>query len=358
MRLFSRLLGLHADIIPLEDFFTELVAYLFIESPETLHSWIEHIGLLDSSRYDSIDVQTQPRFDPLEHHGTGSRPDIQIVLSDGSNRDMIVIESKIGSTESPEQLRRYAEILAERRDIRDRSLLYITRDFDAKDEAAILKGPHDSAVRFKQLRWYEFHQFLQSQPSSMLVDEIIAFMEEQGMAQRSQFSAVDLLALTNFPNAVSMMDATMWGRVSAKFEEVTGTRPQPGNALTQLQYGRYLMVSYQRANTLWCGLGYYLYTDSFADYPTAGLILEVFPRAEGRQKIIETMREISRRDGWQGYDLDKERAWSGVSRERSLKDFLSKEDHVAEIEAYFLELLEELAEIKEQYPYLPWRTAP
>jgi hypothetical protein len=60
---------------------------------------------------------------------------------------------------------------------------------------------------------------------------------------------------------------------------------------------------------------------------------------------------------WGSYDLSDPTAWAGVFRERSLRDFLSKEDHVAEIKAYFLELLEDLAKIKKTYPRLPWRPA-
>ena len=67
------------------------------------------------------------------------------------------------------------------------------------------------------------------------------------------------------------------------------------------------------------------------------------------------MQKISQRPGWGSYDLNDPVAWSGVFRERSLRDFLSEEDHVAEIKAYFLELLEDLAKIKKKYPHLPWR---
>jgi hypothetical protein len=69
------------------------------------------------------------------------------------------------------------------------------------------------------------------------------------------------------------------------------------------------------------------------------------------------MQKISQRPGWISYDLNDPAAWSGVTRERSLRDFLSKEDHVLEIKAYFLELLEELAKIKKEYPHLPWGPA-
>lgn len=66
------------------------------------------------------------------------------------------------------------------------------------------------------------------------------------------------------------------------------------------------------------------------------------------------MREIEKREEWYGCNLSTPKAWAGVRRERSLRDSLSSEDHIAEIKEYFLESLEELREIKGQYPHLPW----
>ncbi len=64
------------------------------------------------------------------------------------------------------------------------------------------------------------------------------------------------------------------------------------------------------------------------------------------------MREIERAQGWYSQNLSVYDA--GLSRVgRSLQDLLSSEDHVAQIKGFFLESLDELREIKEQYPHLP-----
>ena len=350
MGLFSRLLKLN-----LEDFFTEIVAHLFSVSRETLFSWIEHLNLLDTSRYTEVHVSTQSEFEPLEHHSVGTRFDILIELSDGSCSDWIAIESKISSREMPDQLRRYAEILAAKQDIRERILLYITRDYEPKDESSILQGI-ESAVRFKQLRWYEFHSFLQSRPRDVFTDEIVKFMEENRMAQSNQFTAIDVLTLSNLPNALSLMDETMGGDVKSKFGDVLlGSVPR-SRPYSHLQWSRrYLLTAW--LDGWWCGLGYCMWSDNVTDYPTVGIHIEVPPNSKSRQEIIKAMQKISQRPGWSSYDLDDPTAWAGVICERSLRDFLSEEDHVAEIKAYFLELLEDLAKIKKKYPHLPWRPA-
>jgi hypothetical protein len=156
MGLFSRLLRLHTASVPLEDFFTEVVAHLFTTSPQTCLEWIERAQLSDS-KYDQVHVSTQYVLDPLEHYIIGSRPDMLIELSDKQNTDAILIESKIGSREGSEQLRRYAELLHAMPDIKGKTLVYITRDFDPKSREEILTNLGGGSVRFVQLRWHDFY---------------------------------------------------------------------------------------------------------------------------------------------------------------------------------------------------------
>lgn len=198
MSLFNRLLSLHGGNRPLEDFFTEIVAHLFTTSPETLFAWIDSLGLIDTGKYSESYVSTQRAFDPLPNAFSGSRPDMLIEASDGHQQAWVVIESKIGSSERPEQLRGYAELLAAQPDLGDRWLIYITREYDPKKEHKILAGL--PSVQFIQMRWHSFYIFLQQQPPTILTNEICQFMEEHGMAQSNQFTAADILTLSNLHN--------------------------------------------------------------------------------------------------------------------------------------------------------------
>ena len=54
MSLFTRLLKLHTNSVPLEDFFTELVAYLFDTNKEILYDWLIEIGLSDVNNYSDV----------------------------------------------------------------------------------------------------------------------------------------------------------------------------------------------------------------------------------------------------------------------------------------------------------------
>lgn len=356
MSLFSRLLNLSTGSIPREDFFTELVAYLFITNRELLCEWLKCINLSNSTVYGNASVSTQQTFRRLDRHCSDSRPDIVIELTDGADRDIIFIESKIDSQESFGQLSRYAKILADLSGFRSKYLIYITRDFEPKNRELILKEVAQSNVRFKQLRWYQFYQFLKSQADTMLVREIIIFMQEYKMVHNNQFSAIDVLALSNFNNSLNLMKQTMWGEVSKKFREVLGGMKAPSMSIRQLDWhGRYLMWV-EMPHGWWCGLGFYLKSANSNDYPMVRLILEVNPKSSCRLAIINTMKNICEEYDWQGYELDDLKAWSRIVREKSLQDFLSEKDHVAAIEEFFLQSLSELDKIKNKFDRLPWGT--
>jgi hypothetical protein len=353
--LFSRLLNLNTGSIPLEDFFTELVAYLFSTDKEILYSWLKNLNLLDINIYLDAYVSTQREFEPLDDHRLASRPDILIELVDTKSRSIIFVESKIGSQEGYEQLSRYAEILHGISGFQHKFLLYITRDFDPKDRANIFKNISQSTVQFRQLRWHQFYRFLKSQADTMLVQEIVTFMDEYRMAHNNQFSSIDVIALANFTKSLKLMEETMWGEVSQRFEKVLGAIKQKSTALTQIQWhGRYLMTASMPSGRWWCGLGFILKTSHLTDYPIVRLVLEVDPNSPRRAEIIETMKDICEQYGWRGYNLDSSKDWAGIVRDKSLQDFLSEEDHVVAIKRFFLQALDELEKIKDQYSKLPW----
>lgn len=355
MALFSRLLKLHKSNVPSEDFFTEIFAYLLSDNHEILYGWLKHIHLLDENNYLNAHISTQQAFDPLDHHLTGSRPDISIELIDDNNHDIIFIESKVGAQSGYKQLSRYADILDDLSGFRHKVLVYITRDFDPKNEKIDVFGNIPSSrIQFRQFRWYQFHQFLRSQVNTKLVQETIIFMEEHNMANNNQFSSVDVLALTNFSNSLKLMEATMWGKVEQKFVKVLGGVKKRSTALTGVKWhGRYLMTT-SMPGGWWCGLGFLLRTSNPADYPKVCLVLEVLPNSPSRTEIIKELQALSSQAGWKGYGLNEPKTWSGVIQEKNLRDFLAQEDHVVAIEEFFLSVLDELSEIKNQYSQLPW----
>ncbi|WP_008311369.1 PD-(D/E)XK nuclease family protein [Leptolyngbya sp. PCC 6406] len=363
MALFSQLLRLHKGNIPLEDFFTEVVAYFLSKNKEILFSWLKHNDILNSEDYLAADITTQKTY---KHPINGDkRPDIVIELSNGESCDLIFIESKVGSSEGYNQLSDYAEILNQLPEYRHKFLIYVTRDFDPKKESKIFENIPDVIrnfnVKFKQLRWHQFYQFLTTQVNSEISQEITIFMQEHRMAQSNQFSPVDISALVNFLPALKLMEAVMWGKVVAQFEKVLGRNKKreiaKRHALQWIQWhGRYILVS-QMPDGWSCFMGFFMQPVESVDssgYPSVQLVLQVEPKSPKRQEIINGLRQIANDSSWHSYNLDASSTWSGITLQRSLREFLSMEDHVSAIEDFFLEALSELKNIRQQYPQLPW----
>ncbi len=347
--------------MPLEDFFTEIIAHFLSENKDILFSWFKRSHILDLEDYLGSDITTQKTY-KQPNTGNEKRPDIVIELSDGENYDLIFVESKVGSSEGYHQLPDYVQILDSLPGYRHKLLIYITRDFEPKEESYVLQFVPHSDVEFKQLRWHQFYQFLTTQRNSDLQKEIMAFMQEHRMAQSNQFSSTDVLALTNFPSTLKLMESVLWGKVLHRFEDIFGDHQKLGIrkrlALQNIQWhGRYVLVSWM-PDKWWCLMGFFMNQVDSSGYPTVRLLLEVDPRSPKRQEILHEFRQISNHSNWNPYNLDQPNTWSWISLEKSLRDFISLDDHVFAIEEFLLNALQELEDIKKQYPQLPWGTVP
>jgi hypothetical protein len=128
--LLGRLLQMFPESVPLEDHFTEAVARLFETKPALCTAWLEEAGLIALLPIGEVDaryvrVSSQRPFASLEHHDTASCRDLLLEVyrpqgrddaEDETISDVVMVESKIGSKEGQEKLRRYAEHLNEKRD--------------------------------------------------------------------------------------------------------------------------------------------------------------------------------------------------------------------------------------------------
>jgi len=89
-------------------------------------AWLHGIQATTLRNPDSIKIATQENLAALADHPTDSRPDIAIRLVEGDTIELILIESKVGSKEGPDQLKRYAEQLAAKKDVHRTALVCIT----------------------------------------------------------------------------------------------------------------------------------------------------------------------------------------------------------------------------------------
>lgn len=359
MSIFKNLLDLNPNKIPLEDFFTEIFAYLLKLDSDLLDKWLQHFNI-SNIVFNDFHVSTQESFVALDNHLSGSRPDIFIELSNKTKNELIFIECKIGSQEGNYQLQRYAEHLDGIKHTDRKYLIYITRDFDSKDQEYVFENCNNlTNLAFIQLRWYQCYQFLlgySEHTSNLLIKETLAFMEENGLSGSNRFTSVDILAITNFPRVRKMMEETMNDQVANRFETIAGgNNPRHTSALRQLKdHDRYVFLQ-EQADKFEIILGYSMDGLKIGAYPEVGLTINVSPNATERNEIMEVLKKIiSKSDEWKSFNLNETNNWAGICRLKSLECFLNKEDHVISIQSYFLSLLDELDAIKEESKHLKW----
>ncbi|MBD2520992.1 PD-(D/E)XK nuclease family protein [Nostoc sp. FACHB-133] len=294
MSLFSNLLNLHSGRKPLEDFFTEIIAYFLSLNNDILLGWLKHYSIISDNNYSSIKISTQQEHKGLESHTEDSRLDIVVELSNDLSTDVIFIESKIGAKDGNNALKKYAEILSNLPNVRHRILIYITRDYDPKDEIKTPAFNLEPKVNFYQLRWHQFYARLQQYSTDILAQEILIFMRKNGMSHTNQFSPVDLLTMVNYNKTLNLMESTLGEEVQREFKLAFGGVINGAASMTQWRsYSRYIIYTKFSGDNLWCGLGYFNFnSDTLTEYPYLGIFLEVSARFGERPKIIESMQKI------------------------------------------------------------------
>ncbi|WP_334882624.1 PD-(D/E)XK nuclease family protein [Nostoc sp.] len=362
MSLFTNLLNLHSGNKPREDFFTEIVTYFLSLNNDILLDFLKHHSIISDENYSSIKISTQQEHQALASHPEDSRLDIVIELSIGLNTDVIFIESKIGSTEGWRQLEKYADILSNLPNVRHRILIYITRDYDPKDERKKYCLDLSPKVNFFQLRWYQFYSFLKERAFDILTQEILIFMRNNRMSQNNQFSSVDLLTMVNFNKTLNLMESTLSEEVKKEFKQAfEGVNKSEVDSFYQWKSkNRYIIgtsLSIKRW-AFWCGLGYFdLNPSNLTDYPYLGIFLQVSPNFGERPKIIESMQKVinDKPNIWTPANLTILPAWSAIFYQKSLQEFLSEENHISAIKLFFQESIKELKTVQEQYFGFPWK---
>ncbi|MEH2114835.1 PD-(D/E)XK nuclease family protein [Nostoc sp.] len=361
MSLFSNLLNLHSGNKPREDFFTEIVAYFLSLNNDILFDCLKHHSIISDDNYSSIKISTQQKHQALPSHYDDSRFDIVVELSNGLSTDVIFIESKIGAKDGNNALKKYAEILSNLPNVRHRILIYITRDYDPKEEIKTPAFNLEPKISFYQLRWYQFYARLQQHATDILAQEILIFMRKNGMSHTNQFSSVDLLTMVNYNKTLNLMESTLNDEIQQEFKLAFGGVIKGAASRTQWKWDeRYIIYTHFSPSVwdLWCGLGYFdLNPINLTDYPYLGIFLQVSHRFGQRAKIIESMQKIinDKPNTWTPVNLKVLPAWSGIFYRKSLQDFLSEENHVSAIKLFFQESIKELKTVQEQYFDFPWK---
>ncbi|MCG7501143.1 PD-(D/E)XK nuclease family protein [Tenacibaculum sp. Mcav3-52] len=335
---------------PLEDYLTELFAYTLAQNQDVLKEFLKHfkIGALKANEFGS--VSTQVELPKLESHNISSRPDIVISMEDS----LVFFENKINATEGYNQLRRYADHL-EKKPFKNKTLVYLTRDYDKKHTSTILKNCN-SQINFVQLRWYQIFSFLTQYKNSTIISELLKFMKQINLSMNNQFTPSDIITLTNFSKVKNMMDETMFGEISKRFEEINRAAPKSSTALTQLGRNDNYTYWLYHNDHMSVSLGYWMNSNNEKEYPEIGIAIEIESRTKKREQITQVFKQIvNSYTNWEPDNLELHTGSSSIYSTKSLQAFLSCEDHITEIKKYLHQKLDELESILDEYTQLPRR---
>lgn len=366
--LFNRLLDLHSRFpgrVPEEDFFTELIAYLFETCDSVLLAWLETLGWKKMAEYDQILVETQVDYERLPEQVSGSRPDFTIVLRTESYEDLVLIESKLGAQEGNQQLKRYAEILENDRSARQRWLIYITRENDPKDSSNVYPKTNGTGVVFKQTRWRDFYRFLKNQPQDFLIEEVLKFMKGNGMEDSEiHFTAADLSSMANLHHVFHFLYSVLDNSIQRKYLSVVCSKPRLSPDSLRYDWARFALESsiVQEDWMMGCVLGFDSLAQGFNGDPELKIFLYLFPVNKGsknlelRKKLNDFMYQTSvERPDWKTSGLNDLRRYTMLKKSRKLRELLGSEDIVSECKNVLMGYLDELAEIKSKNPEIPWK---
>lgn len=333
-----------------EDFHTEIVAQVLRNSWSLTVEWLRAIGATTMHQPSFVDIATQEEFVRLTDHPTDSRPDIAIRLVEGDKTELILIESKLGSHQGPNQLQRYVDHLTAKQ-LEGTALVFITRDYENPGEMI----RRDS--RLKLARWFEFYRHLCAHvDGDGLAKELKLFMEENQMSLGNQFRPVDLVALENFLGVRALMDETLQGEVAMEATKILGSMGSIKGSMKQLRDNeRYTIQANFGPWDFLCLIGYW-FPNRNPDEPVwVGIVLTSNPKSQIRKPVIEAFKTLMKGDkSWTADGLDDEKAWAEISNGKPLHSFLGEEDQVNAIKKHFVALLQKVKAFKKGNPRLPW----
>lgn len=340
-------LRLKAHNRPVEDYLTEILKFVLSRDIDLLNHFLNYFSIIDN-KIDEFEITSQLSLKKINNHSTDSRPDMAIFLEEKS----IFFENKVNSKEGYKQLKRYAEQLEEIADGK-KTLVYITKHYDFKNPEEIF-GDCIKEIEFISLRWYMVYRFLKLYKADPIIFELLIFMKQNDLSMNNQFNPSDIITLTNFTNVRRMMDESMFGEVSKKFELINHGISQKSTMMTQLRDNdRYVYYQYHN-NRMKCMLGYWMNSRNEKDYPDIGIIIEIAPQSTDRKNVISTFKKISEKyDSWQTVSIINPKDWAKLSYRTSLQTFLSEESQIEEIKKFFINGLNEWKQIINEYPDLP-----
>lgn len=360
--LFDRLYSLaSSDRHQREDYLSEIVAAYLDSGQDVVERVLNHVVSGQFPSIQSYTVETQQSYPSLENLKDWDRPDLTLrIKTDEDKLYLVFIENKLSATESGDQLSNYARQLEAQTGDTDGTpiLVYLTERADPKDPDEY----EQFGIEFVQARWYEIHHVLAENElgSDWLREALISYIEGENLNMSRMFRPEDLYALRRSSAVFSLIDEALEGRVKRYLQERMN-RDVRGRATrsTQVQKkDRYVSKTKidREGYAILMGISW-SERDHIKEHerPIATFVVQCAPTHEEREAILDKMGRISQRDNDFGETVRFSRKnWGYIHRYHPLVDVLPAEDHVRELEDWWLAGLQELVDAAEEgeVPYL------
>jgi PD-(D/E)XK nuclease superfamily len=340
---------------PTENFFSDIVAELFKAHPEFLRQWLHMLPMkLVEVIEPAISIREHVRF----QNGDQGFFDIFIRLRDGAGEHLLVVESKIGTTASKDQLQKYQDDLTHRlkqKPSLKATIIYITRDFER--QKSLPGGAH-----FVQTRWEYFLQaleaFCKTNPS-WFAAQVKDFMKEQRVAIPVQVTPAHLDAFLNFRPCLEMFDAVLDSELLDGFNKLGGTMlVSQSQRLDSLKKGWIYGLRCHHGN--W-QVGFHLgfwhgYPDPGVVY--AGGLLGFYLKdpqnaAAHAQALSSAAERLETADAWKQYAPSHFALHPGFIWARPLKEVLTQENNAAVLRGVLQPVLDSMRDFQRWFKF-PW----
>ena len=164
------------------------------------------------------------------------------------------------------------------------------------------------------------------------------------MSSGKMFRSTDLVALDHFLGARALMTEILDGTVKERMKLIFQTID---SNMDFWRDDRCFAVANANWKSYAAMIGFWLPHEDPAPPVWIGVTLFVNPKTEDRSTVIAAFRDWRKKhQDWQEAAMDDPREWGWICKGRAIQTFLAADDHVRAVEAYLLQLLEEVAEFR------------
>jgi len=317
---------------PLEDFSTEILVGIFEENQDMLDSFVNKVLNIEG---DNFKITSQKYF--IHDESANCRIDIVI-----QNQETICfIENKVNSKEGWEQLKRYADILDNYKNL-NKHLIYCTKHYDKKEF---------NRHNFRQIRWSDITKYLlQESNENELVKDAITFFENEGMGVQNMFKTIDLIVMENIQSTINKIyeiNELAKTLLTETFENITISSSDFGNQIKWQNRCALIIGNVFGEGYSEIGMGLH-----FSKAPHLILWLWVQDSKKDRNSKMNEFLEAVNKSSFE----NKPNQYVWLKKE--LSDFLSKsdtEEMKREIKEWYQNSLKILCEFINSTPQLVWK---